>query len=83
MEINNNNDDEQEVQVPRGNVLHPALQTRERIIAHPSLCNGNAYSQDMRSLVLFIALNIDEEDPHVSIMLSLLRGGACFSFIHY
>ena len=28
----------------------------------------------MRSLVLFIALNIDEEDAHARNMLSLLRG---------
>ena len=54
-------------------VQRPALQTRENIIAHPSLCNGNAYSQDLRSLVLFIALHINEEDQHARNMLSLLR----------
>ena len=70
----NNDSDEEELQLPRGGGLRPALQTRERIIAHPSLCSGNAYSQDMRSLVLFIALHIDEEDANVRNMLSLLRG---------
>ena len=54
-------------------VQRPALQTRENIIAHPSLCNGNAYSQDLRSLVLFIALHINEEDQHARNMFSLLR----------
>ena len=54
-------------------VQRPALQTRENIIAHPSLCNGNAYSQDLRRLVLFIALHVDEEDHNMRNMLSLLR----------
>ena len=73
MDANNNNQQEI-VEYPRGHLLRPALQTRENVIAHPSLSTGNAYSQDMRSLVLFIALHIDEEDHHAQNMLSLLRG---------
>ena len=49
------------------------LQTREEEVPHPSLCLGNAYSQDMRSLVLFIANNLNVEDPYVLAMLALLR----------
>ena len=71
MDDDNNNE---ELVNPRGHLLRPALQTRENIIAHPSLCTGNAYSQDMQSLVLFIATNLDENDHNVRNMLSLLRG---------
>ena len=71
--MDDDNNNEEDVN-PREHLLRPALQTRENIIAHPSLCTGNAYSQDMRSLVLFIATNLNENDHNVRNMLSLLRG---------
>ena len=49
------------------------LQTREDEVPHPSQCLGNAYSQDMRNLVLFIANNLNEDNPHIGGMLALLR----------
>ena len=49
------------------------LQTREDEVPHPSQCLGNAYSQDMRNLVVFIANNLNAEDPHIGGMLALLR----------
>ena len=54
----------------------PLLQQRVDPIAHPSLCNGNPYSQDLRTLVLFISNyveNQNDNNPQVRNFISLLR----------
>ena len=55
--------------------LRPALQTRRDETIHPSHGIGNPYSQDMRSLVMFMSehLNDQDENPHVVNMVALLR----------
>ena len=50
------------------------LQQRVDPIAHPSLCNGNPYSQDFRQLVMFVSEYLDNNDNnHVRNFVSILR----------
>ena len=63
----------------RHNLQLPALQTRVDEVTHPSLCTGNPYSQDMRSLVMFIRDHMDNEnDPAVRNMIAVLRLNHCY-----
>ena len=53
--------------------LRPALQTRQDEMIHPSHGIGNPYSQDMRSLVMFMSEHLnDQENPAVRNMVALL-----------
>ncbi len=51
----------------------PGLQTWVESETHPSLGTGNPYSQDMRTLVMFISQHVNENDPRVSHLIGLLR----------
>ena len=51
----------------------PGLQTRVDESTHPSLGTGNPYSQDMRSLVMFISNQMNINDPNVAQMIGTLR----------
>ena len=51
----------------------PDPKTRVNPILHPSVGTGNAYSQDMRTLVMFINDQFDEEDPFVQNFISVAR----------
>ena len=50
------------------------LQQRVNPIAHPSLCNGNPYSQDLRQLVMFVSNYLEQNDNNnVRNFVSMLR----------
>ena len=52
----------------------PMLQERVDPIAHPSLCNGNPYSQDFRQMVMFVSNYLENNDnPQVRNFVSMLR----------
>ena len=65
--------------------LRPALQTRRDETIHPSHGIGNPYSQDMRSLVMFMSehLNDQDENPHVVNMVALLRQAHVYCTLCY
>ena len=50
--------------------IHPSLRTLEAILTHPSLCKGNAYSQDTRQVAVQCLENGDDESSVVSSLRS-------------
>ena len=52
---------------------HTPLQSRVEEETHPSLGTGNPYSQDMRSLVMFLSHHGLENDLNVANLINLLR----------
>ena len=50
--------------------IRPPLRTSEETIAHPSLCRGNAYSQDTRQAAVQCLENGDDESSVVSSLRS-------------
>ena len=53
-------------------------QTRVEPVIHPSNGVGNAYSQDMRTLTLFIQDQFDDDDPFMQNFLSIARTAHVF-----
>ena len=55
------------------------LQQRVDPISHPSLCNGNPYSQDLRHLVMFVSDYLENnEDYNIRNFVAMLRNEHVF-----